>query len=136
MLTLTLFSIVTRWVSYTTLWVDPLIRHMVFLSAFLGGVLATGGRQHIGIDILSKYLERFENELLIHIQQIFLNLVSFIVLLWAVYASTQLVKDAFQYEGIVFLGIHSGYLVSIIPLGLSLMAFRFFFLAIADMRRS
>lgn len=125
MLGLTIFNIVMRWVSYTTLWVDPLIRHMVFLAAFMGGVLSTGHRQHIGIDILSKYLESFKSKRLLKLQQMVLSLISAIVLMYASYLSIDFVQSTFEYEGIIFLGIHSGVLVSIIPLGFFLIAFRF-----------
>ena len=51
MLLLSVLNIFLRWFNTTLFWVEPLVRHLVFLSAFLGGVLATGNRSHIGIDI-------------------------------------------------------------------------------------
>ena len=42
MLFFTLFNIVARWFGMSFLWIDPLVRHMVFLSAFMGAVMATG----------------------------------------------------------------------------------------------
>ena len=57
MLLLSLMVIVFRWASITMMWAEPLVRHLVFLSAFLGGVLATGRGNHIGIDVISRYLD-------------------------------------------------------------------------------
>ena len=47
MLGLTLVNIVLRWFGHTWLWVEPLVRHLVFVCAFLGGALATGSKNHI-----------------------------------------------------------------------------------------
>ena len=57
MLFLPLFNIVARWFGQSILWIDPLVRHLVFLSAFMGGVLATGKGNHIKLDLVSRALE-------------------------------------------------------------------------------
>ena len=49
-------TIVLRWFQINLMWIDPLVRHLVFLSTFLGGVIATGRGTHIGIDLVSKIL--------------------------------------------------------------------------------
>ncbi len=56
MLILCLMNIICRFFHVTFLWTDPLIRHLVFLSIFLGGVLASGSRQNIAIDVFIKIL--------------------------------------------------------------------------------
>lgn len=117
MLFFSLATIVCRWMSVTIIWFDPLIKHLVFLSTFLGGVLATGRNQHIGIDLLSKYFS---------LGRIIYS-ASFFTLCWLIKSSIQFVKDSFLYEGIVFLGIHRGYLTSLIPFGLTLLAIRSFY---------
>lgn len=128
MLLLSLGTIVLRWFQITFLWVDPLVRHLVFLSAFLGGVLATGRRLHIGIDIINKILEKKGKLKLFRSFSRIVDLVCAGTLIWLAVGSVQFVKDTFAYEGVVFLGIHSGFLVSIIPVGLALMAYRYLFL--------
>ena len=52
MLFLSVLNIFLRWGNTTIFWIEPLVRHLVFLSAFLGGILATGRKNHIGIDII------------------------------------------------------------------------------------
>lgn len=128
MLLLAILSIVLRWFSITLLWVEPLIRHLVFLSAFMGGVLATGRKTHIGIDILGKYFES-KNMLVAHawVGRI-IALVSFLTLLVLIKSGIDFVTVEAKYGKAVFLGIHGKYLVSIIPFGLSLIAYRFFYL--------
>lgn len=120
-----LINIVLRWFNQSLSWIDPLIRHLVFLSAFLGGALATGKGTHISIDLLSKYLEKkFKNSLKYSI--LFLNAcISFSTLVWMIYASIVFCQMEWKYGKISFLGIHSGLLVGIIPIGLCVIAFRF-----------
>lgn len=127
MLIFSLATIIFRWMNITVLWFDPLIKHLVFFSTFLGGILTTGRNQHIGIDLISKYIENKHNNFLSTLIARFINLVCFLTLLWLISSSLTLVKDTFMYEGIVFLGIHRGHLTSLIPIGFSLMAFRFFY---------
>ena len=128
MLLLTLLTIILRWFSLTYLWMDPLIRHLVFLSTFLGGVVATGSKQHIAIDIFYKMAEQKGKERLILFFQFLTSLVSCLTIIWLITAAVQFVGDAFKYEKVVFLGIHRGFLVSIIPFGFGLIAYRFFIL--------
>ena len=130
MLLLTLLTIVLRWFSVTYLWMDPLIRHLVFLSTFLGGVVATGSKQHIAIDIFYRMAEQKGKERLTLFFQFLTALVSCITLIWLITGAIQFVNDAFKYEKVVFLGIHRGFLVSIIPFGMGLIAYRFLILSI------
>ena len=57
MLGLTVLNISLRWFNTSFLWIDPVVRHLVFLSAFLGGTLATGQDNHIRIDLAAKVFE-------------------------------------------------------------------------------
>jgi TRAP-type C4-dicarboxylate transport system permease small subunit len=127
MLFLTLAVVALRWMQVTLLWMDPLIRHLVFLSTFLGGVVATGTKEHIGIDIVGKYFEgpRYANFNL-WVSRV-INLTCMGTLLWVIQSSLSFVRDTFKFEGISFLGIHQGVLVAIIPVGLGLMVYRFFY---------
>ena len=125
MLSLTLLNIVLRWMGQSIMWIEPLVRHFVFLSAFLGGVLATGARSHIGIDILPRLLEARGYKGAQHLVVRFVMLVSFLVCLTLVWAGISFSIQEFQYGKPGFLNIHSGYLVSIIPAGFFLIAIRF-----------
>lgn len=132
MLTLSVLTIVLRWFNITYLWFDPFVRHLVFLSAFLGGVVATGRGTHIGIDILGKYLERKHEAKAMQFVKRIISLVSFLVLIWLIVASSQLLKVEIEYGRPSFLGIHSALLVGIIPFGFALIGYRFFYLFIAS----
>jgi TRAP-type C4-dicarboxylate transport system permease small subunit len=132
MLSLAILNIVLRWFSVTLLWVEPLIRHLVFLSAFMGGTIATGRKTHIGIDILGKY---FESKKMMNAHAWvgrIIALVSFFTLVVLIKAGIDFVSVEAQYGKVVFLGIHGKYLVSIIPFGLTLIAYRFFYLFVSS----
>lgn len=132
MLTLTLMIIVLRWFQISYLWVDPLVRHLVFLSAFLGGVLATGRKNHIAIDIFSRVLEAKGFRKIDENIKRFIDLVSTAILIWMTKASLDFVNMEREFGTEVFLGLHSGIVVMIIPIGFSLIAYRFFYNFIAS----
>lgn len=132
MLSFSLMTIVLRWFESSFLWLDPLVRHLVFLCTFLGGVMATGRGSHIGIDIVSKTLEvQGKENWLIPIKRV-IALVSFLTLIWLIQASYLFMTIELEYGRASFLGIHSGVLVGIIPAGFALIAYRFFYLFIAS----
>ena len=135
MLTLSVLAIVLRWFNLTLHWIEPFVRHLVFLSTFLGGVLATGRGTHIGIDILGKYLESINSELLYIWVRRITSLASFLTLGWLVYASYNFLLVELKYGKPVFWGIESGYLVAIIPVGFGLIAYRFFYLFVSSFER-
>jgi len=130
MLLLSVASIVLRWGGLSFLWLDPVVRHLVFLCTFLGGAIATGRGTHIGIDIIGKQLEARK---LNHYQDLInraIYLASFAVLIWMIKASIEFTKVEFEYGRAEFLGIHSGFLVSIIPVGFAVICYRYFYLFI------
>lgn len=121
-------AIVLRWFHVNLYWVDPFVRHTVFLSAFLGGVVATGRSNHIAIDLISKFLElkgKLHARIIIH--RIIL-LSSGLILLWLLKASIDFMKIEMEFSKEEFWGIGSGYLVGMIPFGVSLITIRFFVL--------
>jgi len=125
MLSLTVFNIVLRWFNTSVLWIDPFVRHLVFLSAFLGGALATGENNHIRIDILSKLFESIEKPNLKKWIDRMVVLVTLITTLFLTKAGYDFSLVELEFGKSVFLGIHSGALVSIIPFGMGLISFRF-----------
>ncbi len=123
-------NIVLRWMHMNITWVDPFVRHMVFLGAFLGGVIATGRGTHIGIDLIGKFVEsKGWHSLRAAINQ-FIMLVSVAVLLWMIKSGIDFTKVELEFGKEEFWGIKSGHLVALIPIGLGLIAFRFFILFI------
>ncbi len=125
-LTLAVSSIVLRWLGMSPMWIEPLTRHLVFLAAFLGGSLATSKGVHIRVDILTKLVEASNSKILHWLHQnlvtIFCTLTTFLLTkaAWDFY----LVEKEFGAPA--FLGIHSAYLVFIIPFGMGLIGLRFF----------
>lgn len=125
MLLLTVLNIVLRWFNTTILWIDPLVRHLVFLSAFLGGVLATGKDNHIRIDLIGKVLEKFKKDKLsLWIDRI-VHIVAMIATFLLTKAGLDFAKMELEFGKIAFLGIHSGALTAIIPVGMGLIFLRY-----------
>lgn len=120
-------SIVLRWFQYNLTWIDPFIRHLVFFSAFLGGIIATGKGTHIGIDLVGKFIESRGWHNLRNFVSRFVMITSFLVLLWMIKAGVDFTKVEMEFSKKEFWGIDSGYLVMLIPIGLTLLAVRFIF---------
>lgn len=127
-LLLLLFScltIILRWVHINLMWIDPLVRHLVFLATFMGGAVATGRGTHIAIDLVSKVFEVKEW----HQAQVWVNrliyLVCSISLIWLFISGYEFTVVEKEFSKPEFLGIPSYYLVAIIPIGFALIAFRF-----------
>lgn len=130
MVLLTILNILLRLKSMTFFWIDPLNRHLVFFSAFLGGALATGRGTHISIDMISKIIEaKGWHKASVYIQRL-IALVSFLATFWLIFAGLDFFKMEQDFGKELFWGIHSSYFVFIIPLGFSLIAFRFFVLVL------
>lgn len=130
MLIFSVVSIVLRLFNISFLWIEPFVRHLVFLCIFLGGIIATGRGTHIGIDIIGKYLEGKNSHRSKRFLAFLTNVISFLALFWLSHASIAFVKVEQEFGKAVFFGIHSGVLVMIIPFGFSLIALRFFFASI------
>ncbi|MGZ3788903.1 MAG: TRAP transporter small permease [Bacteriovorax sp.] len=123
-------SIILRWFQINLSWIDPFVRHLVLLGTFLGGVIATGRGNHIGIDLISKFLEVKGHD---HAKVIVNRVVLFcsgVVLLWLIKSGLDFTKVEMEFSKIEFWGIKSGFLVAMIPAGLGLIAIRFFTLFI------
>lgn len=119
-------SIVLRWMGMSPSWLEPMVRHVVFLSAFFGGSLATSKDVHIKVDLLTKLVEASSSQVLHFLQR---NLVAIFCLVTCLY----LTKSGYEFYVVEkefgshsFLGIHSSLLVGIIPFGMGLISLRFF----------
>lgn len=125
MLFFSTLSIVLRWFQINLMWIDPFVRHLVFFSTFLGGVIATGKGTHIGIDVLSKIVEGQGWHGLRNFINKFIMIVSIAVLFWLLIAGLDFTKVEMEFSKEEFWGIQSGYLVMLIPIGVSLLILRF-----------
>lgn len=125
-LSMAVLSIVLRWMGLSLMWMEPLIRHLVFLSAFLGGSLATSKGVHIKVDLLTHFVDKTESKILKWFHQ---NLVTLFCLITCLVLTTSgwdffLVEK--EFGTIAFLGLHSSVMVGIIPFGMGLITLRFF----------
>jgi TRAP-type C4-dicarboxylate transport system permease small subunit len=118
-------SIMLRWVHVNLYWVDPFVRHLVFLCTFTGGVVATGRGSHIGIDLISKLLEIKHMDGARKVVNRVILLSSAVVLIWLFKASLNFMTVEMEFSKHEFWNIPSGYLVGIVPFGVALMTIRF-----------
>ncbi len=129
---LSVLTIVLRWFSMTLQWIEPFVRHLVFLSAFLGGAVATKRGTHIGIDVLGKVLEAKGWHHLNVLIQRYIYLFCTFTLLWLTKASYDFMVVEKEFGSEAFFGIHSSTLVGIIPFGFLLIAYRFVYMFIVS----
>ncbi len=132
---LSVLTIVLRWFQINLQWIEPLTRHLVFLSAFLGGAVATKKGNHIGIDVLGKYLESKKMHNLLKYIQRYIAMVSIVTLLILTKASYDFVVVEKEFGQEAFFGLHSGDLVMVIPFGFLLIAYRFFYMFICSFEK-
>lgn len=125
-LSLAVFAIVLRWLGMSMMWIEPLLRHLVFLSAFLGGSLATSKNVHIRVDLLTKLVEMSQSKIIHWIHKNLISLFCFIVCLVLVKSGWDFFLVEKEFGNVGFLSIHSAYLVFIIPFGMGLITLRFF----------
>ena len=124
-----LTSIILRWFHSSFLWIGPLTRHLIFVSIFLAASLASSREQHIGIDILPRYLEISGQKELKKWLERFIALVIATALIWLSLSSLKLIQVEILYGKNIFWGIHSSFFVSVIPLGSAIICYRFLFSA-------
>ncbi len=124
-LVISLMGMLARYVNVSPLWIDPLVRHLVYILAFLSGILITGNSKHISIDLLDKYLEdRPAGQRLVKRT---IYLVSALSILWLVKASYDFLLSELQFSSEPgFLDIKSSVWVSMMPIGFTLIAYRYF----------
>lgn len=125
-LSLAVFAIVLRWFGSSMMWIEPLIRHLVFLSAFLGGSLATGKNVHIKVDLLTKLIELSHSRIIHWLHKNLVSLFCLVVCLALVKSGWDFYLVEKEFGAFGFLHLHSSTLVGIIPFGMGLITLRFF----------
>lgn len=131
MLLISVASIVLRWMQVAFLWTDPVVRHLVFISAFLGGSLATGRNNHIRIDLAAKLFERLGSKYKDILNRI-LNFISAAGCFALAKAGYDFGITELEVGSEAFLGIHTGFLIFIIPAGMGIIGLRFFLRVLAN----
>lgn len=107
--------------SFSILWGDPLLRHLVLWIGFLGASLATREDRHINIDALTRILQPSWRRRV----RVVTNLFSALVSCFLVRASFVFVRDEFSAQTTLFLGIPLGLFVGIILIGFIVITLRF-----------
>lgn len=118
-------SIVLRWLGMSPSWIEPMIRHVVFLSAFLGGSLATSKNVHIKVDLLTKVVEASSSKILHWLHRNLVAVFCLVVTLVLTKSSYDFFLVEKEFGNAAFLGLHSSVLVAIIPFGMGLISLRF-----------
>ncbi len=118
-------SIVLRWLGMSPSWIEPMIRHVVFLSAFLGGSLATSKNVHIKVDLLTKVVEASSSKILHWLHRNLVAVFCLVVTIVLTKSSYDFFLVEKEFGNAAFLGLHSSVLVAIIPLGMGLISLRF-----------
>ncbi len=102
-------------------WVDPLLRHAVLWIGFMGAALATAHDRHISIDALSRLVHGIPARAIHAV----LRLGAAGVVIALANAAYVLVRDEFEFESVAFLGIPTWVLMTVMPIALTVMAYRF-----------
>lgn len=122
---LAVLSILLRWLGMSPLWLEPLVRHLVFASAFLGGSLATSKGVHIKVDLLTHFVEKSRSKILRWLHTNLISLFCFLTTLGLLKSALDFYAVEKEFGSPAFLEIHSSYLVGIIPVGIGLICLRF-----------
>ncbi len=102
-------------------WIDPLLRLLVLWAGLMGAVAASRDKQHIAIDLFSRFIPGLYNRVL----KAFLSLFSSGVCLVLAWFSLRFVRDEATYGGRAILSIPSWLQNSIFPLAFLLMGIAF-----------
>ena len=124
MLSLSVASIILRWFQISMPWIDPLVRHLVFITAFLGATLASGKSRHISIEILPKFLENQGKLRTLFVLNKFIHLCTIVGTTWLFASGYQFYFVEKEFGQMTVLGLHTSSLVAIIPVGFCLIFFR------------
>ena len=125
MIALVLLGIVLRWFESSLLWIDPLVRHLVLLAAFMGGVVAVGQDEHIAIDLCNRALLAQKKWQWLRWHKKIILFIAVVACTWLGVAAWPLVSTEWEFGRVRFLGLHSAVLVALIPTGFLLLALRF-----------
>ena len=130
---LAFFQIILRnFFSYSIIWGDPLLRHMVLWIAFLGASLANKENRHINIDVLHRLMGPVGKKRVSFITNLFSALVSGLL----VRAAFVFVRDEFTTGTTLFPGVPLWPMVSIILIGFISITFRFILKAFFPVKSS
>lgn len=102
-------------------WADVAARNMVMWVAFLGAMLATRTRQHVAIDILTRFLPRIPR----NIVRIALDAFSCVVTLLLARTALAFVLEERSMGGMLFTNIPTWVVQTIIPFGFAMISIEY-----------
>lgn len=126
MLSLTILNIILRQFQETLMWIEPLVRHLVFLSCFLGAALASGENKHIKIDLLTRLMERFKDSIFPKVLETIIHIITLVVLGFLIKSGVNFYYFEKDYATEAFLNFNSAQLILLIPIGFSLVFIKTF----------
>ncbi|MFC1556802.1 TRAP transporter small permease [candidate division KSB1 bacterium] len=103
------------------IWLDPLLRHMVIWLLFLGAAQATRHKKHLNIDALTKILKKPHKR----IAALVINAFSLCIVIFLAYGAWNYLLIEFETGTARIIGIERGFFITIIPLGMVLIGYRF-----------
>lgn len=112
------------------LWIDPFLRYLVIWAGLFGAAVATKQAKHISIDIISHIVP----DTFLPWLKVLLNLFSAFVCTVLTYAAVRFVRDEALYGGRSLIDIPSWQLNIVYPVAFGIIASRFLFLALHDLR--
>lgn len=124
-LSLAVAAIFFRWAGKSFMWLEPFVRHLVFVSAFLGGSLATRKGVHIKVDLLTILIERSNSKIAKWVHRNIIALFCVITLTALLKSSWDFYLSEKEFGSPTFFHLHSSTLVAIIPFGIGLILLRF-----------
>lgn len=123
-LCLSVASIILRWFYLSFNWIDPLVRHLVFVLAFFGAAMASGKSRHIAIEILPKFLENTGRMRALFVLNKLISFCTIVGSTWLFASGVQFYNVEKEFGRLSTLGLHTSVLVGIIPLGFALIFWR------------
>ncbi len=127
MVTLSFLQVVLRlFFHYGIVWLDPVLRHMVLWSGFIGAILASRYAKHFALDIAFK----MHSEKLRKLSVILANKFTLLVSLFLFYAAYKFIRDEAMAQSVAFYAgkfeIKTAIAEIIVPLTFLFMAFHTF----------
>jgi TRAP-type C4-dicarboxylate transport system permease small subunit len=104
-------------------WGDALVRSLVLWTGFIGATIATREGKHICIDVVSRWLPPQGKRAV----AIIIHAFSFLVCCFLTFAALKFIHNESQIKSVIFLGIPSWVLESILPVTFTIMALRYLF---------
>ena len=102
------------------LWIDPLLRHLVLLLAFLGALAATGAKRHVQINVLGRLLRGRWSR----VGGAAVALLGSGICLALARASLDLLAEEIPMSEIAFLGVSTATVITVFPVAFLGMALR------------